>query len=79
MKYRNFGDSDLVTSVIGFGGWPMGRDHYGSFDEEEVIRAVHLAIDLGSLYSTRRRCTGRERERSCWAGRWQEGGTRSSW
>jgi aryl-alcohol dehydrogenase-like predicted oxidoreductase len=53
MKYRNFGDSDLVTSVIGFGGWPMGRDHYGSFDEEEVIRAVHLTIDLGvTLFDT---------------------------
>jgi len=53
MKYRNLGNSDLVTSVIGFGGWPMGRDHYGSFDEDEVIRAVHSAIDLGvTLFDT---------------------------
>ena len=53
MQYRNFGKSDLVTSVIGFGGWPMGRDHYGSFDDSEVIRAVHAAIDLGvTLFDT---------------------------
>ena len=53
MHYRNFGTSDLVTSVIGFGGWPMGRGHYGSFDDEEVVRAVHLAVDLGvTLFDT---------------------------
>ena len=53
MQYRNFGKSDLVTSAIGFGGWPMGRDSYGSFDEDEVVRAVHAAIDLGvTLFDT---------------------------
>ncbi len=53
MQYRNFGKSDLVTSVIGFGGWPMGKGHYGSFDENEVIRAVHEAIDQGiTLFDT---------------------------
>ena len=53
MQYRNFGKSDLVTSVIGFGGWPMGKGSYGSFDEDEVIRAVHVAIDLGvTLFDT---------------------------
>ena len=53
MHYRNFGTSDLVTSVIGFGGWPMGRGHYGSFDDDEMVRAVHLAIDLGvTLFDT---------------------------
>ena len=34
MEYRNFGDSDLKTSVIGLGGWPMGEGHYSSFDED---------------------------------------------
>ncbi len=53
MQYRNFGNSDLKTSVIGFGGWPMGRGHYGSFDEDEVVRAVHAAIDNGiTLFDT---------------------------
>ncbi|MCH7800897.1 MAG: aldo/keto reductase [Chloroflexi bacterium] len=53
MEYRNFGDSDLKTSVIGFGGWPMGKGHYGSFDEDEVVRAIHSAIDNGiTLFDT---------------------------
>ena len=53
MEYRNFGDSDLKTSVIGFGGWPMGKGHYGSFDEDEVVRAIHAAIDNGiTLFDT---------------------------
>ena len=53
MLYRNFGNSDLKTSVIGFGGWPMGRGHYGSFDEGEVVRSIHAAIDAGvTLFDT---------------------------
>jgi len=31
----------------------MGRGHYGSFDENEVIKAVHKAVDLGvTLFDT---------------------------
>ena len=53
MRYKKFGNSDLETSVVGFGGWPMGRGHYGSFDDNEVIRAVHASIDLGvTLFDT---------------------------
>ena len=37
MRYKKFGNSDLETSVVGFGGWPMGSGHYGSFDEQQVI------------------------------------------
>ena len=49
MKYRRFGKSGLETSVVGFGGWPMGKGHYGSFDEDEVVRSVHAAIDYGVI------------------------------
>lgn len=53
MEYRRFKNSDLETSVIGLGGWPMGRGMYGSFDENEVIRTVHKALDLGvTLFDT---------------------------
>ena len=47
MQYRNFGKSDLVTSAIGFGTWPMGRGMFGAFDEDEIARAVDLSIDRG--------------------------------
>ena len=53
MQYRKFGDFELETSVIGFGGWPMGRGHYGSFDDAEVLRAIDASIDLGvNLFDT---------------------------
>ena len=53
MRYKKFGKSDLETSAIGFGGWPMGSGHYGSFDEQQVIRAIHRSIDLGvTLFDT---------------------------
>ncbi len=53
MRYKKFGNSDLETSVVGFGGWPMGRGHYGSFDDDEVVRAIHRSIDLGvTLFDT---------------------------
>lgn len=53
MRTRHFGTSDLETSVIGFGGWPMGRGHYGAFDEGEVISAIHAARDNGiTLFDT---------------------------
>ena len=53
MRYKKFGNSDLETSVVGFGGWPMGSGHYGSFDEEQVVAAIHRSIDLGvTLFDT---------------------------
>lgn len=53
MEYRRFKNSNLETSVIGLGGWPMGRGQYGSFDENEVIKSVHKALDLGvTLFDT---------------------------
>jgi myo-inositol catabolism protein IolS len=52
MQYRMMGSSDLKVSALGFGCWEMGGT-YGSFDEQEVIDAIHRAIDLGvTLYDT---------------------------
>ena len=47
MEYRRFGNSELETSVIGLGGWPMGRGQYGSINEGNIIKTVHKALDLG--------------------------------
>lgn len=53
MRYCKFGNSDLETSVIGFGGWPMGRGHYGAFDDQVVVNAIHSALDHGiTLFDT---------------------------
>jgi len=53
MRKRKFGSSDLESSVVGFGCWPMGRGQYGAFDDDEAIAAVHAARDAGvTLYDT---------------------------
>ena len=53
MRTRSFGNSDLKTSVLGYGGWPMGRGQYGDFDDEEAIKAARIAYDLGvNLFDT---------------------------
>ena len=53
MEERQFGKSDLKSSVIGFGGWPMGKGMYGPIEETKAIAAVHTAMDLGvTLFDT---------------------------
>ena len=53
MRKRTFGDSGLASSVIGFGGWPMGRGQYGDFDDDAAIATTHKSYDLGiTLYDT---------------------------
>lgn len=54
MKYRNLGRSDLTVSVVGFGCWETGGE-YGSYDDSDVVAAVHRALDRGvTLFDTAR-------------------------
>jgi aryl-alcohol dehydrogenase-like predicted oxidoreductase len=53
MEIRQFGGSDLFTSVLGFGTWEMSTTMYGHIDVEEASRAVRAAIDHGiTLFDT---------------------------
>lgn len=48
MEQRPFGRTGLAVSALGFGSWPMsGGDRYGPIEDQEAIRAIHRAIDLG--------------------------------
>lgn len=48
-----FGNSGLETSVIGYGGWPMGRGMYGTFDDDEAIAAARASYENGvTLFDT---------------------------
>ncbi len=53
MRKRMFGNSGLETSVIGYGGWPMGRGMYGDFDDDEAIAAARASYSKGvTLFDT---------------------------
>ena len=53
MEQRQFGDSDLSCSAVGFGTWEMGTTQYGDIDIQDAVRAVEMAVDLGiTLFDT---------------------------
>ena len=47
MRYRLFGRIGFQISVVGFGCWPMAGDRYGVIEDDEAVRAIHRALDLG--------------------------------
>src|SRR5580698_3787220 len=50
MKTRQFGNSDLNITPIGFGAWAIGGDWqfgWGAQDDNESIAAIHRALELG--------------------------------
>ncbi len=46
MKYRPFGKLGWKVSEVGFGGWAIGGG-WGKQSDDESIKALHRAIDLG--------------------------------
>jgi aryl-alcohol dehydrogenase-like predicted oxidoreductase len=48
MRRRNFGDSGLETSAVGFGTWALGSDWWG--EHEDPDRLVSRALDLGITF-----------------------------
>jgi aryl-alcohol dehydrogenase-like predicted oxidoreductase len=53
MRYRELGNTGLTVSAIGFGCWEMGNPDYGRSDDDEMVAAVHRAIELGvTLFDT---------------------------
>jgi aryl-alcohol dehydrogenase-like predicted oxidoreductase len=47
MKFRKFGRPGWEISEIGFGAWAIGGDMWGPQDDQESIKALHKALDLG--------------------------------
>ncbi len=47
MEQRRFGNTDLVSSAIGFGTWELSTTQYGEIDVQEASRALHMALDAG--------------------------------
>ncbi len=47
MKYRVFGRLGWKISEIGFGAWAIGGTGWGKQTDNESVRALHRALDLG--------------------------------
>jgi aryl-alcohol dehydrogenase-like predicted oxidoreductase len=47
MHYRRLGRTGLMVSEVGFGGWPIGGQMWGSVEDEESLAALQRAFDLG--------------------------------
>ena len=46
MEYRQLGSTELKVSAISLGAWAIGGG-WGDVDDQESVRAIHRAIDLG--------------------------------
>lgn len=47
MHYRELGKSGLSVSEIGYGAWGIGATSWVGATEEDSVRALHRAVDLG--------------------------------
>ena len=53
MRYRTLGTTGLEVSEVGFGVWTVGTDWWGKIDEDEGVRLLTDAYDLGiNLFDT---------------------------
>jgi len=47
MKYRKFRGTDVLVSEVGFGLWTLSTGWWGTYTDDEAVRLMRLARDLG--------------------------------
>lgn len=47
MNYRTFGRTNINVSEIGFGAWGIGKALWKGAEDDESLRALNAAIDMG--------------------------------
>ena len=47
MRYRNLGSSGMRVSLLGYGGWALGKKGWPGVDEKEALATLAAAIDCG--------------------------------
>lgn len=53
MIYKKLGNSNLKVSVIGYGGWALGKDGWGDVNDKNAARTLEKAFEAGiNFYDT---------------------------
>ena len=47
MNYRELGRTGIQVSEVGYGAWGIGKDAWLGAEDDESLRALNRAIDLG--------------------------------
>src|SRR5262245_45020335 len=47
MEYTKISDVPVDASRVGLGIWAMGGYQWGGTDDDESVRTIHAALDLG--------------------------------
>src|SRR5215468_2876178 len=47
MEYTSIPDVTIPSSRVGLGTWAMGGVQWGGTDDDESVRTIHAALDLG--------------------------------
>jgi aryl-alcohol dehydrogenase-like predicted oxidoreductase len=47
MEYRRLGSTGMTVSEIGYGAWGIGASNWVGAQEDESVKALHRAIELG--------------------------------
>lgn len=50
MRIKQLGNTDIQVSEYGLGTWAMGGGAYGATDDDESIRTIHRAQELGVTF-----------------------------
>ena len=47
MEYTKISNVPVDASRVGLGTWAMGGYQWGGTDDDESVRTIHAALDLG--------------------------------
>jgi len=47
MRYKTFSKSDQEVSLLGYGGWGIGKSLWVGAEDDESKRSLHRAIEKG--------------------------------